>query len=82
MNKSASHFVYASDAGRFFGKGSRSNSMCKDACAVRYRRIVLSVFDCTRKLPAEGFDREWPDVIEMSPDVKARVDALWSDLGI
>jgi 4-hydroxy-3-polyprenylbenzoate decarboxylase len=39
-------------------------------------------FDCTRKLPAEGFDREWPDVIEMSADVKAKVDALWKDLGI
>ena len=24
-------------------------------------------FDCTRKLPAEGFGREWPDVITMSP---------------
>ncbi len=39
-------------------------------------------FDCTRKLPAEGFDREWPDVIEMSPVVKARVDAMWNELGI
>jgi 4-hydroxy-3-polyprenylbenzoate decarboxylase len=39
-------------------------------------------FDCTKKLPAEGFDREWPDVIEMSPDVKARVDSLWGSLGI
>lgn len=39
-------------------------------------------FDCTRKLPAEGFNREWPDVITMSPDVKARVDKMWSALGI
>ena len=39
-------------------------------------------FDCTRKLAAEGFAREWPDVIEMSPDVKARVDAMWSRLGL
>jgi 4-hydroxy-3-polyprenylbenzoate decarboxylase len=39
-------------------------------------------FDCTRKLPAEGFDREWPDVIEMSPEVKSRVDRLWHSLGI
>ncbi len=39
-------------------------------------------FDCTRKLPAEGFDREWPDVIEMSADVKARVDLIWNELGI
>lgn len=39
-------------------------------------------FDCTRKLPAEGFGREWPDVITMSPEVKQRVDALWGKLGI
>jgi 4-hydroxy-3-polyprenylbenzoate decarboxylase len=39
-------------------------------------------FDCTKKLPAEGFQREWPDVIEMSPDVKARVDAMWATLGL
>lgn len=39
-------------------------------------------FDCTRKLPAEGFDREWPDVITMSAEVKAKVDALWNELGI
>ena len=39
-------------------------------------------FDCTRELPAEGFDREWPDVIEMSPEIKTRVDSVWSTLGI
>jgi len=36
--------------------------------------------DATRKLPGEGFARPWPDVIEMSPDVKARVDALLASL--
>ena len=39
-------------------------------------------FDCTRKLPAEGFHREWPDVIEMSPEVKRKIDAMWNELGI
>jgi len=39
-------------------------------------------FDCTKKLPAEGFTREWPDVIEMSPEIKARIDGLWSTLGL
>ncbi|HZP81063.1 MAG TPA: menaquinone biosynthesis decarboxylase [Chthonomonadaceae bacterium] len=39
-------------------------------------------FDCTRKLPAEGFAREWPDVITMSSDVKARIDGLWNQLGL
>ncbi len=39
-------------------------------------------FDATRKLPSEGFVREWPDVIRMSPEVKARVDAMWNELGL
>jgi 4-hydroxy-3-polyprenylbenzoate decarboxylase len=32
--------------------------------------------DATRKLPGEGFTRPWPKVIEMTPEVRARVDAL------
>ncbi|HWJ12861.1 MAG TPA: menaquinone biosynthesis decarboxylase [Gemmatimonadaceae bacterium] len=39
-------------------------------------------FDATRKLPEEGFTRDWPDVIEMDDDTKRRVDAMWSRLGI
>jgi 4-hydroxy-3-polyprenylbenzoate decarboxylase len=39
-------------------------------------------FDCTRKLPAEGYTREWPDVIEMSPEVKQKIDGVWSRLGL
>jgi 4-hydroxy-3-polyprenylbenzoate decarboxylase len=38
--------------------------------------------DATRKLPEEGFTRPWPPVIEMDPAVKARVDALWNELGL
>jgi 4-hydroxy-3-polyprenylbenzoate decarboxylase len=38
--------------------------------------------DATRKLPEEGFAREWPAVIEMSDDVKKRVDEKWARLGI
>jgi 4-hydroxy-3-polyprenylbenzoate decarboxylase len=38
--------------------------------------------DATRKLPEEGFVREWPAVIEMDPAVKQAVDARWSRLGI
>jgi 4-hydroxy-3-polyprenylbenzoate decarboxylase len=38
--------------------------------------------DATRKWPEEGFTRRWPDVIEMSPEVKARVDELWGRLGL
>jgi len=33
--------------------------------------------DATKKWPGEGFTRPWPDVIEMSPEVKRRVDELW-----
>ena len=38
--------------------------------------------DATRKLPEEGFTREWPAVIEMDAATKATVDALWPKLGI
>jgi len=38
--------------------------------------------DATRKWPAEGFTREWPDVIEMTPDVRRRVDQLWKQAGL
>jgi 4-hydroxy-3-polyprenylbenzoate decarboxylase len=38
--------------------------------------------DATRKWPSEGFDRPWPDEIVMDPAIKARVDALWQQLGI
>ncbi len=38
--------------------------------------------DATKKWESEGFDREWPDEIVMSPEVKRRIDERWSDLGI
>lgn len=38
--------------------------------------------DATKKWPGEGFTREWPDVIKMSPDVKKRVDELWKKAGL
>ncbi|MEN3000364.1 MAG: menaquinone biosynthesis decarboxylase [Armatimonadota bacterium] len=39
-------------------------------------------FDATRKWREEGFTREWPEVIRMSPEVKARIDAIWEQLGL
>ncbi|HTR78802.1 MAG TPA: UbiD family decarboxylase, partial [Gemmatimonadaceae bacterium] len=39
-------------------------------------------FDATRKFPEEGFTREWPGVIEMDGETKARVDAMWGALGV
>jgi 4-hydroxy-3-polyprenylbenzoate decarboxylase len=38
--------------------------------------------DATRKWPSEGFDRPWPDDIVMSPEVKKKIDAIWSRLGL
>jgi 4-hydroxy-3-polyprenylbenzoate decarboxylase len=38
--------------------------------------------DATAKWREEGYERDWPPLIEMSPEVRARVDALWPELGI
>ena len=38
--------------------------------------------DATRKLPEEGFQREWPPVIEMDPDIQAKADLLIKQLGL
>ena len=38
--------------------------------------------DATRKWPAEGFTRPWPDVIKMSPEVTQRVDEMWRQAGL
>ncbi len=38
--------------------------------------------DGTRKWREEGYTRQWPEPCRMSPDVVARVDAMWSELGI
>ncbi|WP_026377307.1 4-hydroxy-3-polyprenylbenzoate decarboxylase [Aestuariibacter salexigens] len=37
--------------------------------------------DATNKMPGET-DREWGEPIVMDPEVKARVDAIWDELGI
>jgi len=38
--------------------------------------------DATRKWKAEGFERQWPAMIEMDRATKAKVDALWAKLGL
>ena len=38
--------------------------------------------DATRKWPSEGFQRPWPDVLEMSPEIKERVTRRWKEFGI
>lgn len=37
-------------------------------------------FDATRKLPSEGYTREWPELLQMDAAVKTRVDALLATL--
>jgi 4-hydroxy-3-polyprenylbenzoate decarboxylase len=38
--------------------------------------------DATRKWPAEGFTRPWPDEILMDEQTKALVDRKWKELGL
>ena len=38
--------------------------------------------DATRKWASEGFTRPWPGLIEMTPEVKQRVDELWKRSGL
>ena len=38
--------------------------------------------DGTKKWKEEGFTRDWPNKIVMDAGVKARVDAMWKELGI
>jgi 4-hydroxy-3-polyprenylbenzoate decarboxylase len=38
--------------------------------------------DATRKWPAEGFSRPWPDEILMDEKTKALVDKKWKELGL
>ena len=38
--------------------------------------------DATKPLPEEGHTREWPDALVMTPEVKARIDAMWAELGL
>jgi 4-hydroxy-3-polyprenylbenzoate decarboxylase len=38
--------------------------------------------DATKKLPEEGFAREWPGLILMDDATKRRVDELWPTLGL
>jgi 4-hydroxy-3-polyprenylbenzoate decarboxylase len=40
-------------------------------------------FDCTHKWRGEnGFDRDYPKLITMSDDVKAKIDEMWGRLGL
>ena len=38
--------------------------------------------DATRKLPAEGYNRNWPDLVRMSDEIKDRVTRRWELYGL
>lgn len=38
--------------------------------------------DATKKWKEEGYAREWPEMITMTPEVKKRIDEIWDSLGI
>ncbi len=38
--------------------------------------------DATKTWPEEGHSREWPEEIEMSPEVKMRVNLMWKSFGL
>jgi 4-hydroxy-3-polyprenylbenzoate decarboxylase len=38
--------------------------------------------DATKKLPGEGYDRPWPDEIEMDASTRAMVDRRWAEYGL
>jgi 4-hydroxy-3-polyprenylbenzoate decarboxylase len=38
--------------------------------------------DATRKWPSEGHTREWPDVVKMDQETVAKIDGIWSQLGL
>lgn len=50
------------------------------SCTVGYGGKIG--IDATRKWKEEGYDREWPEVCVTTPEVRARVDRMWNELGI
>ena len=38
--------------------------------------------DCTAKWPTEGYNRKWPEIIKMSPEIVQKIDDIWSKLGL
>ena len=38
--------------------------------------------DATAKMPGEGVVRDWPEELDMSPRIKALVDARWEEYGL
>jgi len=53
-----------------------------DHASPRWRYGSKMGIDATRKWPDEGHNREWPDEIVMSAEVKRRIDGMWEELGL
>jgi 4-hydroxy-3-polyprenylbenzoate decarboxylase len=54
----------------------------RDALILEGPTGPVLVLDGTRKIKADGFSRNWPDKIVMSPDVVALVDEKWTRYGL
>jgi 4-hydroxy-3-polyprenylbenzoate decarboxylase len=67
----------------------RRDTLIADATPIDYLDFASPVpglgskmgIDATNKWPGET-NRDWGTPIAMSPEVKARVDAIWNDLGL
>ena len=55
--------------------------MLDHAAPVRGMGRKLGI-DATRKLPAEGHPREWPDALEISPEIANLINGRWAEYGI
>ena len=53
-----------------------------DHASARFTAGTKMGIDATVKWKEEGFDREWPAVARMSPEVKALVDGRWEEYGL
>jgi len=38
--------------------------------------------DATAKWPEEGYSRQWPEKVQMSPEVQQKIDKIWKELKI
>ncbi|ACO44948.2 menaquinone biosynthesis decarboxylase [Deinococcus deserti] len=54
----------------------------RDVCPVTSQGGTLLAWDGARKLPEEGFVREWPPKIVMDEQIQRRVDARWHLYGL
>ena len=53
-----------------------------DNCSEYPRFGSKMAIDATRKLPEEGFNREWPPDIVMKKEVVEKIDQIWEQLGL